>query len=368
PVQEPRRAGRKAHRLALGETASVPAFETQRVAEVLSVRAGLQRVLLDSGQRAYVLADVIGSVAVGDDVVVNTTAVDLALGTGGWHVVHWNLARTEWKQAGPGHIMKARYTSGQIDAGSVEEVIGELPVHLGGLPVIVGSLHSQLAAIAVAYADAAPGARLAYVMTDGGALPMVISELVTELVSRGLLATTITAGQAFGGEHEAVGIADALALASTLADAVVVTMGPGGVGTGTRMGATALEVAPILWTAQQLGGRPVAALRVSGADPRPRHQGLSHHWQTALGVLRAPGAVGVPKDAPAELLLHIRQLLVDDSRVISVDVPDPVDRFAQLGLAVSSMGRPAAADPVLFQWAAASAVVAASWASSVQCP
>jgi len=347
----------------------VPSFETHRVTEVLSDRPGLQRVRLANGDRAYVLVDVMGPVAVGDEVVVNTTAVDLGLGTGGWHVVHWNLSRAEWKHPGPGHIMKARYTSAQIDSGVAEETMGELPVDLGGLPVVVCSLHSQLAAVAVAFADRAPTARLAYVMTDGGALPLALSDLVAELMSRKLLATTITAGQAFGGQQEAVGVADALALASTLADAVVVAMGPGGVGTGTRLGATALEVAPILWTAQQLGGRPVAALRASVADPRPRHRGLSHHWKTALGVLRAPGVIAIPAGpAGDELLLHMRDLLVDEARVISVDLPDVVTRFDELDLTVSSMGRLAAEDPLLFQCAAVAAVVAADWAGSVQWP
>ena len=53
--------------------------------------------------------------------VVNTTAVDLGLGTGGWHVVHWNLAREAWSREGPGHIMKLRYTSLQTDTGVAEE-------------------------------------------------------------------------------------------------------------------------------------------------------------------------------------------------------------------------------------------------------
>ena len=53
--------------------------------------------------------------------VLNTTAVDLGLGTGGWHVVHWNLAREELDEPGPGHIMKLRYTSLQVDAGAAEE-------------------------------------------------------------------------------------------------------------------------------------------------------------------------------------------------------------------------------------------------------
>ena len=66
---------------------------------VLQERAGLQRVEVDLGagpERAYVLTELTGTVAAGDRAVVNTTAVELGLGTGGWHVVHWNLAREEW--------------------------------------------------------------------------------------------------------------------------------------------------------------------------------------------------------------------------------------------------------------------------------
>ena len=91
PVQVARRAGREAHRLAVGG-AGVPTFRTGVVTAILAERAGLQKVEVD-GERAYVLTQLIGTVAVGDRVVVNTTAVDLGLGTGGWHFVHWNLAR-----------------------------------------------------------------------------------------------------------------------------------------------------------------------------------------------------------------------------------------------------------------------------------
>ena len=85
----------------------MPSFRSGTVTEILSERPGLQRVLVD-GERAYVLTQLTGDVAVGDDVVMNTTAVELGLGTGGWHVVHWNLNRRELDQPGPGHIMKVR--------------------------------------------------------------------------------------------------------------------------------------------------------------------------------------------------------------------------------------------------------------------
>ena len=61
-------------------------------------------------------------------------------------------------------------------------------------------------------------------------------------------------------------------------------MGPGVVGTGTALGTTALEQAPILDGANALGARSMAVPRISFADPRPRHQGLSHHSLTALGL------------------------------------------------------------------------------------
>src|SRR5215470_20003161 len=85
---------------------------------------GLHRVEVDLGrgaERAYVLTQLTGDVAEGDAVVVNTTAVELGLGTGGWHVVHWNLARDTWSERGPGHVIKGRYTSLQADVGSAEE-------------------------------------------------------------------------------------------------------------------------------------------------------------------------------------------------------------------------------------------------------
>src|SRR5688572_14189999 len=143
----------------------MPSFVTATVTEVLEERAGLQRVATDGG-RAYVVVDLVGTVAVGDRVVLNTTAVGLGLGTGGWHVVHWNLAREEWSQPGPGHIMKLRYTSLQADVGSTEEHDPQVPEHLDGTPVVACSLHSQVGIVAAVARHLRPDARIAYVMTD----------------------------------------------------------------------------------------------------------------------------------------------------------------------------------------------------------
>src|SRR2546425_1842777 len=152
----------------------MPSFRSGKVTTLLMERPGLQRVEVDLGdgdERAYVLTQLTGNVAVGDRVVINTTGVELGLGTGGWHVVHWNLARSEWRQDGGGHVMKLRYTSLQADTGAAEEQHPDVPSDLGGMPVVAIGVHSQLAAVAAAFPDDAPARRPVYVMTAGGAPP-----------------------------------------------------------------------------------------------------------------------------------------------------------------------------------------------------
>src|SRR6478609_462489 len=269
----------------------MPSYRTGEVVTLLEARPGLQRVEVDLGhgpERAYALTQLTGPVALGDRVVVNTTAVELGLGTGGWHVVHWNLERDGWSEPGPGHIIKGRYTSLQADVGSTEEHLEALAEidSIDGMPVVVAALHSQLPAIAVAFKACAPGARLAYVMTDGAGLPLAMSDLVATLRAKDLVDATITCGHAFGGDYEAVSVYSALAVARHVvgADAAVVVMGPGIVGTGTRLGFSGIEVGPVLDAVTGLAGDPIACLRVSFADERPRHQGVSHHTLTTLRV------------------------------------------------------------------------------------
>ena len=303
----------------------MPSFVTAVVAAVTSERAGLQRVDLDSGRRAYVLTELIGPVAVGDRVVVNTTAVDLGLGTGGWDVVHWNLSREGWSGPGGGHVMKLRYTSLQVDTGAADDE----GTDLGGRPVVACDLHSQLAAVAAAFDQAAPHRRLSYVMTDSAALPLALSDVVADLVRRGLLGETITCGQAFGGQREAVNLHSALVLAR--GDAIVVAPGPGVVGTGSRLGFSGLEVATVVDAVARLGGRPIVAVRYSGADARERHQGRSHHTGTALELASHPALAPVPPEG-----------------WVGPDVGG-----------VTTMGRTQAEDPEFFRYAGAAGLAAA---------
>jgi uncharacterized protein DUF3866 len=350
----------------------MPSFRTGVVLRLLEERPGLQRVEVDLGdgpERAYGLPQLTGPVAAGDRVVVNTTAVELGLGTGGWHVIHWNLERRSWEEKGPGHVLKARYTSLQVDVGSAEEAASELAEveSVDGMPVVVAGLHSQLAAVACAFKAAAPKARLAYVMTDGAGLPLALSDLVAALRGLDLLDATVTCGHAFGGDHEAVSVFSALAVARHLAgaDAAVVAMGPGVVGTASRLGFSGLEVGPALDAATALGGTAIACLRASSADPRERHRGLSHHSATALRlacrsrVALALPALGGPEEA--RLRADLAAAGLDERHeVVAVETPDVLGLFAGHGLEVTSMGRPAAADPVLFACGAAAGTLAAA--------
>src|SRR3954447_3335789 len=349
----------------------MPSYRTGEVVTLLEARRGLQRVEVDLGEgpeRAYALPQLTGPVELGDRVVVNTTAVELGLGTGGGDVVHWNLERDGWSEPGPGHIIKGRYTSLQADVGSTEEHLEALAEidSIDGMPVVVAALHSQLPAVAAAFKARAPESRLAYVMTDGAGLPLAMSDLVASVCAAGLIDATITCGHAFGGDYEAVSAFSALAVARHVAhaDAAVIVMGPGIVGTNTRLGFSGMEVGPLLDAASSLGGVPIACLRVSFADPRARHLGLSHHSATALRLAtRDRVKVAVPC-VGGEQEARLRDDLIASGiaarhELVDIDPPDVLALFDDHDLDIVSMGRPAADDPVLFLAAAAAGTLAA---------
>lgn len=304
--------------------------------------------------RAYSLTDLTGPVEVGDRVICNTTAVDLGLGTGGWHVVHWNITRTELDSPGPDHIMKLRYTSLQADVGTSELLHPEAADSpLEATPVVVCTVHSQMAMVALGFAHEAPGRRLAYVMTDGAALPLALSELVDQLRRHGLLVGSVTAGHAFGGDLEAVTPVAALGLARHVlgADAIVVSMGPGVVGTGTAMGTTAIEAASLLDAAERREGLPILCVRCSEGDPRPRHRGISHHVATTLALTHCTPLVAAVPEA-------VRGL-AGVTAVEASDLPDPRTLMDSHGLDVTTMGRRYEEDRIFFTASVAAGVLAA---------
>ena len=230
-----------------------------------------------------------GAVEVGDDVLVNEQARLLELGSGGFDVLYANLTRGLGLAPEEGaHVMALPYTPGQVALRRGEED-GERATTLYGTPVVLCTLHSQVAPVCAALA----GLRVAYVQVQGGALPVPLSHTLRMLRERRLLATTYAVAPCLAAEVDCVSAAAAFTLAADH-DAILCALGPGIVGTGTRLGHGALALADAANTASALDGRPVLAVRTSEADERERHQGVSHHAQAVLELCL--GRVVVPTE------------------------------------------------------------------------
>ena len=308
---------------------------------------------------ALAYAALVGTPIVGDRVLLNVSAWAMGLGTGGHALVVALPDRLPVDGVGPGHVVKARYTPSQVTVLSCDE---EDSPHralladadsLGGLPVVTADLHSALLPLVAAMRAEAPGIRVAYVMTDTGALPLAYSRTVAALTSAGWLAGTITCGQAFGGDLEASTLHMGLLAARLVlcADAVVVCQGPGNLGTGARWGFSGVAVGDAINAISVLGGRPVGALRISGADERPRHQGVSHHSLTAYGRVALRGAdVVVPALAGAlggQVMGQVAALS-PLHRLVTVSADELLPVLDSAPLAATTMGRTVADDPAYF--------------------
>jgi Protein of unknown function (DUF3866) len=323
-------------------------------------------VQIDGGRRpAWADPGLVGEVAEGDEVIVNTEAADLGLGSGGFDVVHVNLTRG-LDGSGPAsgdHVMKLNYTSLQhsIDPVEVPETADQRRSE-AACPVLVLPLHGHLAPSAWAAARARPGIRLGYVQTPGGALPGKLSRDVAQLRERGLVAGHVTAGATYGGEREAVTILGALdAAAHGLEwDAVVCGPGPGILGSATAYGHGGMAALESAHAALALGLPTLLSPRLSASDPRPRHRGLSHHTETVLRLLLGSVRVPVPEirlagwptgenaetvDMPS--VLDALHRVCDDRHDVEVEAIH-LDAYEQSGLPTKTMGRTLAEDPLFF--------------------
>lgn len=339
------------------------------------VRGGACEITVDVAgepRRAIAYTNLTGAVQVGDEVVLNVTAVGKGLGTGGFDFVMANLSVSDDGVDEAGHIVKARYTPVQHTVMSVEE---EDSPHrkaiedfesLGAMPVVIGQLHSQLAPAAGAIKRLSRHrARVAYIMTDSAALPLAFSRIACELREKGLIDCTITAGQAFGGEIEAINVYTALIAAKQVAkaDAVIVCPGPGHAGTGTRFGFSAIEQGEIVNAVNLLAGSAIAIARISYADPRPRHQGLSHHTLTSLGLVALTKCtLALPMIDQMKLNMIQEQIahsaISYRHKVRVLDGAPGIIELQEKGVGMSSMGRSFEQDPEFFLAAAAAGVLA----------
>jgi len=334
--------------------------------------------------RALAYPALVGSPRVGDRVLLNVTALEAGLGTGGYALVVAIPDRLPPDPDITGHIVKSRYTPLQVmtesadEQGSKHHELLESADSLGAMPVVVADLHSALPAILAGLfcaggtvprsrsaeekvssrAGAAGVPRVAYVMTDGGALPAWFSRTIAGLREAGWLAATITTGQSYGGDLEAVTVHSGLLAArhAVGADVAIIAQGPGNLGTGTKWGYSGVAAGEAINAVAALSGHPVASLRISFADPRERHQGVSHHNLTAYGQVALASADVV---IPALPELHAARIASDVAplakrhTLITVPVDGLEEALRATPVRLSTMGRSLDEDREYFLAAAA---------------
>lgn len=306
-----------------------------RVSAIAERHAGLVRLLVD-GRPCVAYPRLTGPVAVGDDVLVNTQAADLGLGSGGFDVLHANLTRGLGLAAAPdAHVTKLPYTPIQHAVAHAEE-LGDRAAPLDGTPVIACTLHSQVVPACAGFGEQPGG--VAYVQLAGGALPVSLSDALRALRRARLIDATVAVGPCLDGDVACVTVASALGWAAGQGYAAIVcAIGPGIVGTASRFGHGAMAAAEALNAASSLGGWPILVPRLSVADHRERHRGLSHHTLAVLDLCLGQVTVAWPSGfAEAS----------PPAGTETVDVSGWQEACA--GLPLASMGRGPADDPWLF--------------------
>ena len=136
---------------------------------------------------------------------------------------------------------------------------------------------------------------------------MSLSDTLRALKARRLVDAAFAVSPCLDGDLQCVTVAAALTQAARRgAEVVVCGIGPGIVGTGSRWGHGGLAVAEAANVASALGAQPIVAARVSFADPRPRHRGLSHHTRSALalclGEVRVAWPAGLERPADVQVV------------------------------------------------------------------
>jgi hypothetical protein len=356
-----------------------------------------QLVIELDGHPRPALADIalVGPAQTGDEVIVNTQALDLGLGSGGFDIVHVNLSRGLEGKEDPSpageNVMKLNYTSLQHTVAPVEGIGDGAGPAVGvlGRPVAVLALHGQLAAVAWAYAQAFPDSRLGYVQTVGGALPGGHSRTVRSLRERGLLAGHLTAGAAFGGEGEAITTIGALdhGLRALGWDAAICGPGPGIVGSSSPLGHGGIAALDSAHAALALDAPTLLVARMSSGDPRTRHRGISHHTLTVLDLLLEPVTVALPAGMRSPVGADLRAGLgavfggaLPSRPALELDVERPVritrhdwrraivdlPAYAAAGLSAETMGRGLTEDPLFFGAALAAGATLAELARDAE--
>ena len=216
-------------------------------------------------------------IAVGDDVLVNVQARELALGSGGFDVLHANLTRgLELPAEAGAHVMKLPYTPIQFAVRHGEED-GTFRRPLDGMPVVCCSLHSQVAPVCAALQGL-----LASPTSSSPGVPSSRFRLIRSLRAQGARRRGHRSGACLTAIWTPSTSCPLLVWLRGDSDVVVASIGPGIVGTGSRSDTAAWPPPRLRTPRRPSAARAVLALGISEGGPRERHRGVSHHTRAVV--------------------------------------------------------------------------------------
>ncbi|ADQ46216.1 hypothetical protein Calkro_1360 [Caldicellulosiruptor kronotskyensis 2002] len=230
--------------------------------------------------------DINHEVKEGQEVLVNTTARMLQLGTGGYDYI---LPFEAFKNLSKGHIMKLRYTPLQFSVLTEEEknpdLFDKVP-NFNDIIVIVCELHSMLLPLCIYLKEKVKRIKISVILNDWGMLNAKLSHNLEFLKENKFVDYIITCQEAFNGEFECINEINSLIFSQSLGcDVAIISPLPGIVGTGTKFGFSSYKAVHVIEDVVRFGGRVVFPVRVSKNEKRQRHRFISHHSLTILNYV-----------------------------------------------------------------------------------
>jgi hypothetical protein len=136
-------------------------------------------------------------------------------------------------------------------------------------------------------------------------------------------------------------------------DIILVSMGPGITGTGTRYGFSGLDMGLYLDLAYRYGGKCFFIPRISFAETRARHYGISHHSLTILkDIVQSPISIILPSLKKDKMRFLYQQLqensLHGKHHIFITDGREIRNAMEHYGISVTTMGRGMMEDPAFF--------------------
>lgn len=313
---------------------------------------------------AYLFKRLVPPAGEKDAVILNTTATDLKLGTGGFDLVVFNLTRAETvflESEDESHVMKLNYLPYQFSVPFIEETdeyqkaVRVFTQSTSSEDVLLLTVHSQIIPSVAGALSVQKNLKVTLIITDSSSLPVFLSNTVKFLLDNGLIENVISTGNAFGGTLEAMNIYTALIYSKyhLNSDLIIIAPGFGLKGTGSIYGHSNMTFADALNTVSSVGMKPYLVPRISFAEKRERHLGISHHTREIVQRALTKPFLFLPEENclnEQEKMILSGQLeeIKENTQFIHVDIKNSLDNLLKYSRYLISMGRKFEDDPIFF--------------------